>query len=96
MRTILALDDELLAKPQAFTGLKQKSSLVRRRLRRRSNGKAHGGSLASAAASRKCIPCPGGAPRALHPRPTLTVIRRRAQNVREGRKTSPPAVPRPS
>ena len=28
MRTTLALDDELLAKAQAFTGLKQKSGLV--------------------------------------------------------------------
>jgi Arc/MetJ family transcription regulator len=33
MRTTLALDDELLAKPQAFTGLKQKSSLVREALK---------------------------------------------------------------
>ena len=29
MRTTLALDDELVAKAQAFTGLKEKSSLVR-------------------------------------------------------------------
>jgi Arc/MetJ family transcription regulator len=29
MRTTLALDDELVAKAQAFTGLKQKSSLIR-------------------------------------------------------------------
>jgi len=29
MRTTLALDDELLAKAQAFTGLKEKSALVR-------------------------------------------------------------------
>jgi Arc/MetJ family transcription regulator len=32
MRTILTLDDELLAKAQAFTGLKQKSALVREAL----------------------------------------------------------------
>ena len=29
MRTTLALDDELLAKAQGLTGLKEKSSLVR-------------------------------------------------------------------
>lgn len=29
MRTTLVIDDELLAKAQAFTGLKEKSSLVR-------------------------------------------------------------------
>jgi Arc/MetJ family transcription regulator len=29
MRTTLALDDELVAKAQALTGLKEKSSLVR-------------------------------------------------------------------
>jgi Arc/MetJ family transcription regulator len=28
MRTTLALDDELVAKAQAFTGLREKSSLV--------------------------------------------------------------------
>lgn len=28
MRTTIALDDELLAKAQAFTGLKEKSALV--------------------------------------------------------------------
>lgn len=33
MRTTLALDDELLAKAQAFTGLKEKSSLVREALK---------------------------------------------------------------
>jgi Arc/MetJ family transcription regulator len=33
MRTTLALDDELVAKAQAFTGLKEKSSLVREALR---------------------------------------------------------------
>ncbi len=32
MRTTLALDDELIAKAQAFTGLKEKSSLVREAL----------------------------------------------------------------
>ena len=30
MRTTLALDDELLAKAEAFTGLKEKSALARR------------------------------------------------------------------
>jgi Arc/MetJ family transcription regulator len=33
MRTTLALDDELLAKAQALTGLSEKSSLVREALR---------------------------------------------------------------
>jgi Arc/MetJ family transcription regulator len=32
MRTTLTLDDELLAKAQAFTGLKDKSALVREAL----------------------------------------------------------------
>jgi Arc/MetJ family transcription regulator len=32
MRTTVALDDELLAKAQAFTGLKTKSSLLREAL----------------------------------------------------------------
>ena len=32
MRTTLALDDELVAKAQAFTGLKEKSALVREAL----------------------------------------------------------------
>jgi Arc/MetJ family transcription regulator len=32
MRTTLALDDALLAKAQAFTGLKEKSALVREAL----------------------------------------------------------------
>ena len=43
MRTTLALDDELVAKAQAFTGLDEKSSLVREALkaaieRKRSEG----------------------------------------------------------
>lgn len=33
MRTTLALDDELLAKAQAFTGLMEKSALVREALK---------------------------------------------------------------
>jgi len=33
MRTIIALDDELVAKAQAFTGLTEKSSLVREALK---------------------------------------------------------------
>jgi Arc/MetJ family transcription regulator len=33
MRTTLALDDELVAKAQAFTGLKEKPSLVREALK---------------------------------------------------------------
>jgi Arc/MetJ family transcription regulator len=33
MRTTLALDDELLAKAQAFTGLHEKSALVREALK---------------------------------------------------------------
>jgi Arc/MetJ family transcription regulator len=33
MRTTLALDDELLAKAQEFTGLKEKSALVREALK---------------------------------------------------------------
>jgi Arc/MetJ family transcription regulator len=32
MRTTLALDDDLLAKAEAFTGLKEKSALVREAL----------------------------------------------------------------
>lgn len=33
MRTTLALDDELLARAQAFTGVKEKSALVREALK---------------------------------------------------------------
>lgn len=33
MRTTLALDDELIAKAQAFTGLQEKSALVREALK---------------------------------------------------------------
>jgi Arc/MetJ family transcription regulator len=33
MRTTLALDDELVAQAQAFTGLREKSSLVREALK---------------------------------------------------------------
>jgi Arc/MetJ family transcription regulator len=33
MRTTLALDDELIAKAQSFTGLKEKSALVREALK---------------------------------------------------------------
>jgi Arc/MetJ family transcription regulator len=33
MRTTVALDDELLAQAQAFTGLKEKSSLIREALK---------------------------------------------------------------
>ena len=33
MRTTLALDDDLLAKAQAFTGIKEKSTLVREALK---------------------------------------------------------------
>jgi Arc/MetJ family transcription regulator len=33
MRTTLALDDDLLAKARAFTGLKEKSALVREALK---------------------------------------------------------------
>ena len=33
MRTTLALDDALLAKAQAFTGIKEKSALVREALK---------------------------------------------------------------
>lgn len=33
MRTTIALDDELVAKAQAFTGLEEKSSLVREALK---------------------------------------------------------------
>jgi Arc/MetJ family transcription regulator len=33
MRTTLALDDELVAKAEAFTGLKEKSTLVREALK---------------------------------------------------------------
>lgn len=33
MRTTLALDDDLLAKAQAFTGLREKSALIREALK---------------------------------------------------------------
>lgn len=33
MRTTLALDDELMARAQAFTGVKEKSALVREALK---------------------------------------------------------------
>jgi Arc/MetJ family transcription regulator len=33
MRTTIALDDDLVAKAQAFTGLKEKSSLIREALK---------------------------------------------------------------
>lgn len=33
MRTTVALDDELLAKAEAFTGLKEKSALIREALK---------------------------------------------------------------
>ncbi len=33
MRTTVALDDELLAKAQAFTGLREKSALIREALK---------------------------------------------------------------
>jgi Arc/MetJ family transcription regulator len=33
MRTTIALDDELLAKAQAFTGLREKSAIVREALK---------------------------------------------------------------
>ena len=33
MRTTIALDDELLAKAQAFTGLRERSALVREALK---------------------------------------------------------------
>ncbi|MPY73466.1 MAG: type II toxin-antitoxin system VapB family antitoxin [Alphaproteobacteria bacterium] len=33
MRTTIALDDELVAKAQAFTGIEEKSSLVREALK---------------------------------------------------------------
>ncbi len=33
MRTTIALDDELVAKAQAFTGLKEKSSLIHEALK---------------------------------------------------------------
>lgn len=34
MRTTIALDDELVAQAQAFTGIKEKSALVREALKR--------------------------------------------------------------
>ena len=43
MRTTLALDDELVAKAQTFTGLKEKSSLAARRSKPSSSAKARGG-----------------------------------------------------
>jgi Arc/MetJ family transcription regulator len=45
------LDDELVAKAQALTGLKEKSSLVREALKASSSARAHGDWRVSAAAS---------------------------------------------
>ena len=39
MRTTIALDDELVAKAQAFTGLKEKSALVREALKALTNAR---------------------------------------------------------
>ena len=50
MRTTLALDDELVAQAQAYTGIKEKSALVREALRRWSSGRRRSGSSLSAAA----------------------------------------------
>jgi Arc/MetJ family transcription regulator len=40
MRTTLALDDELVAQAQAYTGIKEKSALVREALKRLVQGEA--------------------------------------------------------
>ena len=40
MRTTVALDDELLAKAQEFTGVKEKSALINRALRTLVEGEA--------------------------------------------------------
>jgi Arc/MetJ family transcription regulator len=63
MRTTLALDDELVAKAQAFTGLKEKSALVREALK----------ALIAREAARRLANLGGSAPRLKAPprrRPT--------------------------
>jgi Arc/MetJ family transcription regulator len=58
MRTTLALDDELLAKAQAFTGLTEKSSLVRDALK----------ALIEREAARRMARLGGSQPRLVAPR----------------------------
>jgi Bacterial antitoxin of type II TA system, VapB len=79
MRTTLALDDELVAKAQAFTGLKQKSSLVREALKALIERESARRLARLGGSEPEMDPHPGGGRRALDPRPTRTVIRRRAQ-----------------
>jgi Arc/MetJ family transcription regulator len=66
-RTTPALDDELVAKAQAFTSLKEKSNLVRESLKALIERESAGGSLASAVANPTWIPRPGGGRPALDP-----------------------------
>jgi Arc/MetJ family transcription regulator len=58
MRTTLELDDELLAKAQAFTGLREKSSLVREALK----------ALIEREAARRMARLGGSQPRLVAPR----------------------------
>jgi Arc/MetJ family transcription regulator len=58
MRTTLALDDELLAKAQAFTGVTEKSSLVREALK----------ALIEREAARRLARLGGSQPRLVAPR----------------------------
>ncbi len=58
MRTTLALDDELLAKAEAFTGLKEKSALVREALK----------ALIERESARRLVRLGGTEPRLIAPR----------------------------
>jgi len=65
MRTTLALDDDLLAKAQAYTGLKEKSALVREALK----------ALIEREAARRMARLGGSEPRATVPRRRRTAPR---------------------
>jgi hypothetical protein len=60
MRTTLALDDELLAKAQALTGVSEKSRLVREALKALSSVRARAAWLGLAAANRRSGRHPAG------------------------------------
>ena len=67
MRTTLALDDELVAEAQAFTGVKEKSALVREALR----------ALIEREAARRLARLGGSEPRLAAPRRRRSVRTRR-------------------
>jgi Arc/MetJ family transcription regulator len=58
MRTTIALDDELIAKAQAFTGLKEKSSLIHEALK----------ALIARESARRLVLLGGSAPKLQAPR----------------------------